>query len=309
MFLLQGSVTPFVMRRVVVFGAYSAAVTCASLLTTYQIHSQLAPYEVAGAVLGLLLVLRTNAGYDRWWEARVLWGGIVNQARNLAISAVAYGPERPEWRDRLTRWTAAFPHAARCSLRGERTIPEIRDLLGDEEAERVALSEHMPGYVASRLADLLNQAVRAGQLDGFAFMQIDRERARLIDHIGACERILSTPLTQAYSIKIRRFLMLFMVTLPFGLLETMGWMTPFVTMLVSYPLFSLDQIGVELENPFCVRRLGHLPLDRISNMIEGNVLALPDLDLPINGRRNCPGHRDTTETVPTFSSVENGLAD
>lgn len=273
-FLLQGSVTPLVLRRVAVFGVYALLIWGLCRLPAFQFESALAPYEVAGAVLGLLLVLRTNAGYDRWWEARVLWGGIVNQCRNLAISAQTYGPDDRVWRENVVRWTAAFPHAARHSLRGEKVSPEIQALLGDEESRRVAAAQHMPSYVAERLASLLRDAVQSGTLNDFAFLQIDKERARLIDHIGGCERILNTPLAKAYSIKIRRFLFLFMMTLPFGLLGEAGWMTPLVTMLVAYPLLSLDQIGVELENPFSEKRLSHLPLNQISDTIENNLLAL-----------------------------------
>ena len=99
---------------------------------------EVGPHEVAGALLGLLLVLRTNAGYERWWEARKLWGGIVNQSRNLAMAALAYGPDDPAWREQIVRWTAAFAHVARASLRGERDVPELVALLGREEAGRRA---------------------------------------------------------------------------------------------------------------------------------------------------------------------------
>jgi putative membrane protein len=130
----------------------------------------------------------------------------------------------------------------------------------------------------------------------FAFLQADKERAMLIDHIGACERILKTPLPGAYAIKIRRFIVLFLVTLPFALLHKLdhAWLDPLVTMLVAYPLVSLDQIGVELQNPFSPRRLSHLPLDDISRAIEWNVLALLALPEPGAGESvgAAPGRAD-----------------
>ena len=112
-------------------------------------------------------------------------------------------------------------------------------------------------------------------MDGFAFIQIDRERALLIDHIGACERIVKTPLPRAYSINIRRFIVFFLLTLPFSLLHLLDndWLVPFITMLVAAPLLALDQIGVELQNPFSTSNLSHLPLDDISAGIERNLLA------------------------------------
>jgi putative membrane protein len=237
---------------------------------------EVAPFEVAGAVLGLLLVLRTNAGYDRWWEARRLWGGIVNQSRNLVIGALSYGPEDPAWREKFVRWVAVFPHIARCSLRGEPPSAEVAALIGSEDAGRVAQADHMPSFVAMKLGDLLREACDHRQMDRFVFLQVDRERPLLIDHIGACERILKTPLPLVYAIKIRRFIALFLLTLPFALLHKLdnSWLIPFITMLVAYPLMALDQIGIELQNPFSQANLSHLPLGDISATIERNLAGL-----------------------------------
>jgi putative membrane protein len=113
-------------------------------------------------------------------------------------------------------------------------------------------------------------------MDRFAFLQVDRERALLIDSYGGCERILNTPMPRAYSIKIRHFIVLFLLTLPLALLHRLDsdWLIPLITMLVAYPVLSLDQLGVELENPFLTRNLSHLPLDGLSATIEENVLGV-----------------------------------
>ena len=276
---LHGSVTLRVMPHVVAFGVLATfiEVLVLSAEAHYGVRLGLpvAPYEVAGALVGLLLVLRNNAGYDRWWEGRKLWGGIVNQSRNLTLSALAYGPKDQTWREQFVRWTATFPHVARQSLRGQCVPEEFAHLIGATNAQVVAHSGHMPGRVAFRLAGLLEHALVACSMSPYAFLQIDRERALLIDHIGACERILKTPIPLVYSIKIRRFLFLFLLTLPFALIHKIGadlWV-PIVTMLVAYPLISLDQIGIELQHPFSQRHLSHLPLDAICQTIESNLLA------------------------------------
>jgi ion channel-forming bestrophin family protein len=277
---INGSVTPRVLLYVISFGLISAVVCGLSWVFEEAFQVQLglavAPYEIAGAALGLLLILRTNAGYDRWWEARKLWGGIVNQCRNLAISALSYGPADREWRGTIVRWAAAFPHVARCSLRGEPPSSEVATLLGQEDAKQIASANHMPIFVAMRLGGLLRDACDRFDMDRFAFAQIDKERASLIDHIGACERILKTPLPLVYAIKIRRFIAMFLLVLPFALLHRVDsiWLIPFITMLVAYPLISLDQIGVELQNPFSKANLSHLPLGDISATIEGNLTSL-----------------------------------
>lgn len=279
-FAWQGSITPLVIPYVLAFGLI-ATVVCgvAHLVELYyavNIGLEIAPFEIAGAALGLLLVLRTNAGYDRWWEARKLWGGIVNQSRNLVISGLAYGPESEEWRERFVRWAAVFPHVARCSLRGEQPSSEIAELVGHDALDQIATSTHMPGFVALKLAGLLREACDHHHMDRFAFIQLDRERAALIDHIGACERILKTPLPVVYAIKIRRFIALFLLTMPFALLHlvTSVWLIPFITMMVAYPLMSLDQIGIELQNPFAKANLSHLPLGEITETIKKNLFGL-----------------------------------
>lgn len=277
-FALHGSVTLQVLPRVLTFGGVAAAIWIINEIThEFDFHLAVAPYEVAGAVLGLLLVLRTNAGYDRWWEARKLWGGIVNQSRNLAISGLSYGPSDPVWQARFVRWVAAFPHVARSSLRGERDLPAVTELLGKVEASRIASGGHMPTVVVLTLAQMLRQALDDGSLDRMAFMQIDKERAALIDHIGGCERILKSPLPRVYAITIRRFIFLFLAALPFALLDKVGLVTPLVTMFVAYPILALDQTGVELQQPFATSRLGHLPLDEISQTIEKNLSDLLQL--------------------------------
>jgi len=191
---------------------------------------------------------------------------------------VRYPTDRTIWdgKRNLFRWTAVFPHVARLNLRGELPSSEVANLVGPDDARRVATTEHMPSFVAAMLANLLYVAREKLGMDGFSFIQVDRERALLIDHIGACERIAKTPLPRAYSINIRRFIVIFILMLPFSLLHLLDsdWLIPFITMLVAYPLLSLDQIGVELENPSSTSNLSHLPLDDNSADIERDVLSV-----------------------------------
>lgn len=269
----SGSASPRVLPDVAIFMALALIVT---LIHTFWPWATLAvgPLEASGAVLGLVLVFRVNAGYDRWWEARKLWGGIVNQSRNIALSALAYGPRDTEWRSQFVRWSASFCHAARTSLRGETEIPEISRLLGEKAASCARSADHLPSFVAFKMAGLLRQARETSpSLDGFAFMQMDRQRELLIDHIGACERILKTPAPRVAAIKVRRFILLFLLLLPFALVSKMGWLTPVVVAFVAYPILSLDLIGGELQAPFSREALSHLPLNEICKTIERNLMS------------------------------------
>jgi ion channel-forming bestrophin family protein len=84
---LEGSATLYVMRRSLIFGAIALVVTFIEKAPSFPtVAVPVTPYEILGAALGALLAFRTNAGYERWWEARKLWGGIINQSRNLAMT-------------------------------------------------------------------------------------------------------------------------------------------------------------------------------------------------------------------------------
>ncbi len=273
-FTLHNTVTPCIKWRIVIFGTVAAIVWAFGTYTNIIPASDIAPYELIGVTLAVLIMIRTNSGYDRWYEGRKLWGGIVNQSRNLAQIGLIYGPRDHEWRDQLVRWTAAFSHTCRHSLRGEIDVEDMDDLLDEHELAQLRAAQHMPLYVSNRIARLLQEAVENDQLDRFAFLQAEQQRNTLIDHVGACERILKTPLAAALSVKIRRFLFLYLLALPFGIFDKVGIATPIIVMLVAYPLLSLDQISVELQNPFSKQRLSHLPLGDICHTIQKNLLAL-----------------------------------
>jgi len=289
----QGTVTPLVIPRVLLFGLYGLLVGLVHEVFDWQPLGS-GPVQYTAAFLALLLVLRTNGGYERWWEARKLWGGIVNQSRNLAIAGLSYGPRDAEWREHFVRWTAAFSHVARRSLRGERELPELLPLLRDPDAvERISRAQHMPSFVAQVLAGLLREAVEQGDMDRVAFLAVDRERTQLIDHVGGCERILRTPLPQVHTSKLRRFIVLYLLALPIAVVGT-WWFPGLVTVLVAYPLLAIDQIAAELENPFSLRNLSHLPLNPLCDTIQGNLLALLEAETALTVP---PSWR----TVPRFS--------
>lgn len=296
-FVLQGSVASRVMLDVLGFGLLAAVIVYVSELATEHYQISLAvtggPFEVAGAVLGLLLVLRLNAGYDRWWEARKLWGGIVNESRNLAIAGLAYGPNDSHWRIQFIKYIAAFPHMTRRSLRGERQVPELSRLFNEQEIANLLSNDHLPDAVSRQIASLLAEG-RAKGMDGLAFYSAEKQRCLLIDYLGGCERILKTPFARSGAIQVRQFIFILLSTLPFTLLQSSGeahpiaifgvdvgrsmWLVPLFIMVIAFMMLSLDRIGMELQNPFDTRRVNFLPLDNICMTIEQNLLELLHAD-------------------------------
>jgi putative membrane protein len=153
-------------------------------------------------------------------------------------------------------------------------LPEVEALLGPLEAGALKNSVHMPTTACCDLA----KELRAG-LPDFAFLEADALRSVLMDNIGGCERIASSPLPMAYAIETRRFIFLFLICLPFVLFNQFSkgvaiWAVPLLTVLVAYPFLAIDKIGHELQHPFDLHRLNHLALDRFTSTIERNVLAI-----------------------------------
>lgn len=278
-FALRGAATLIVLPRVLAFGLFALAVAWVDILTPPHINLDIepAPLGVAGTILGLLLVLRVNTGYDRWWEARKLWGGITNQSRNLAVAALAFGPADPRWREGIAKAVAAFAHATRGHLRDEGLAPEARELLGPDDADRVAAMAHAPSGAALVIAERLRDGRDRHGMDPAGFLRADRERALLVDHCGGCDRIKASPLTRAMTILVRRFIVLYLLTTPFALLHsfpTNWWLVTLATTLIAYPVLALDQVAFEIQDPFRRTNLDRLHLDEFCRTIERDAFDL-----------------------------------
>lgn len=272
LFDIRGSVLKAILGRVLACVAFAAAV----VWVHRHVHPIAVPSTVHGLVgvaLGLLLVFRTNASYDRFWEGRKMWGGIVNESRNLARLACAHLGREPALLETLVRWAMAWPYSAMHSLRGQRGLGPVASELPAREVEQVLAAQHVPVAVALRLTQLLAEARQRGLLSDYLTVALDQNLQLLMDYLGACERIHRTPLPFAYVVHLRRSLILYCFTLPFALLEPFGWATLPCTLLVAYSFFGIEEIGVEIEDPFGTDD-NDLPLERICDTIRGNLLGL-----------------------------------
>lgn len=270
----RGSVTPLLLPGLVLSSCYPLLLVLLDQYWRPLPYLNVTPFEYTGVVLGLVLVFRTNAGHDRWWESRKLWGGIVNASRNILLGALSYGPTDPSWRREISHWTIAFAFAAKESLRRTQEFDELRNVLSEKDIQALQSAQHMPIFISGKIAGLLHQARMRQELDANAFRELERQRTLLIDCVGGCERIQKTPMPLVYAIKTRRFILIFLLLLPFSLLERAGFATVFIYILVAYPLLALDRIGLELQYPFDTQSLSHLPLHGICNTIKDNGLAL-----------------------------------
>lgn len=232
-------------------------------------------HTLVGASLGLLLVFRTNASYDRFWEGRKLWGSIVNESRNLARQAATWMAVDRDLARQVIWWTVAFAYGTKYRLRGTQEIGPAQEHLPVESVSEVLKSRHVPLAVSRRLTELIAVSKDRRIIDGDQLRCLDQNVQILIDCCGACERIRSTPLPFAYAVHLRRALIVYCFTLPLALVQKYGWETIPATLMIAYVLFGIEEIGVEIEDPFGTD-VNDLPLKSICETIEQNLAEVAD---------------------------------
>lgn len=267
-FDLRGSLVREIAYRVGLCAATAIAVSIA-----YHYHQDVhipdKPHTLVMPALALLLVFRTNTANDRYWEGRRLWGGIVNTTRSLRRKADTLLRDEPETARRITEWTIAWIWAARTHLVEEKSVGPSTQLSTEDQA-RALQASHVPVFAAAEISTLIDDARRRNVITDIQQQMLEADVQALIDLIGGCERIDQTPLPYAYAVHLRRALLLYCITLPFALVPTFGEWTVLASLVVSYVLIGIEEIGTEIEGPFG-RKHNDLPLDRLCQRLEANI--------------------------------------
>jgi ion channel-forming bestrophin family protein len=249
------------------------------------------PFSLIALALSIFLGFRNNTSYDRFWEGRKLWGGVVNTSRTIARRFSVYVctlndlEQVNDFVRQMTLATAAYPHMLRQHLRDEKIKEEIEHLL---PSELIATFHHHLNPPVAMLAWMGNQtseAYRKGWISEYHLPQLEEVLTDFTNLQGGCERIKSTPIPFAYNVLLHRVIAVYLLCLPFGIVGSTGWLTPVVVSIISYAFLGLEAIGDEIECPFS-KSDNDLPLTAISTMIEVNIqqhlgekppeLVLPD---------------------------------
>ena len=239
----------------------------------HEFDGTTAIHSLLGIVLGLFLVFRTNSAYDRWWEGRKLWGGLVNSTRNLAIKLNAYLPDQDKdnrmW---FAGMIANFVIATKDHLRNGVQMNELIEVDGSLSHD-LNQHVHLPNRIASLTYERINSLHKNEQLNGYQLINLDKEIKDFIDLLGGCERIRNTPIPYSYSMYIKKFIFTYLITLPFGLIPTFGYFTIATVMFVAYILLSVELIAEDIEDPFG-KDPNDLPTDELSQKIQENVTEI-----------------------------------
>jgi putative membrane protein len=237
------------------------------------------PMPLMGTGLALLVTVRNNNAYARWWEARQLWGGVVNNSRTLARQVRLYLPGQTAAKT-LVALQVAYAHALRCHLRRQEPWDEIAPFVPPEVLARLRRSSNVPESLLRAFADQLAALRRAGFLDTVSLAAFDATLGALANMQGGAERIKNTPLSRQYSFYPTIFVHLFCLLLPLAMVPDLGLATPLGSTVVGCVFLLLDRVGADLENPF-ENKIHDVPLTTITRTIEINLReGLDETDLP-----------------------------
>lgn len=254
--------------------AVFTGICCYLMITVFELHEAdfqptTAMHSLLGIVLGLFLVFRTNSAYDRWWEGRRLWGALVNSTRNMALkfnSIVGDDAEERRW------WSMMIPNFVIATKEGLRKGVHMQELeMPDDAASKeIEASKHKPNIISSLMYRRLNDLYVKGRITGDQLINLDKEQKDLIDFMGGCERIRNTPIPYSYSMYVKKFIFIYIITLPFAFVTSTGYMTVPIVLIIAYVILSVELIAEEIEDPFG-RDVNDLPTDELCGKIRDNV--------------------------------------
>jgi putative membrane protein len=276
---LKGSVVLSVLPRSLFCGLFGLVITVFHYYK-FPVSLPFLASLIPNIVLGLLLVFRTNTAYDRYWEGRKCWGKIINSVRNLARRIWIVVEEKGAG-DRTEKLVAlnlivAFAVATKLHLRQETINHEIEKLTSPEQFEKLKKMNNPPLEVAFWIGDYLQLQHQRDRINIHQLTAMHELLDALVDQLGGCERILKTPMPLAYAIHLKQLLLLYCLSLPFQMVGNLVWWTCPVVVLISFTLFGIEEIGIEIENPFG-RDPNDLPLDAICETMLRNIADLTSL--------------------------------
>ena len=263
------------LRPVMIFMMIYTGLICFLILDFFHLnestfHSTIGMHSLLGIVLGLFLVFRTNSAYDRWWEGRKLWGLMVNNTRNLSHKLTAFlSREDKDNREYFVRMIPNFVISSKEHLRQGVRINDL-DPAGDDFGARMENVRHIPNRISSMMYERINDLYKKNVLTGDQLFLLDKELKEFSDILGGCERIRNTPIPYSYSMYLKKFIFIYIITLPFGFVTSMGYLTIAVVILISFVILSVELIAEEIEDPFG-RDINDLPTDELAIKIKENV--------------------------------------
>ncbi|MBE7177293.1 MAG: hypothetical protein INR69_12855 [Mucilaginibacter polytrichastri] len=247
---------------------------------------------IVGTALSILMGFRVDAAYQRWWEARKIWGEIVNSSRSLAREALGFLQDHPEMHDgakKMIYRQIAFVHASTLHLRRQTDkYDQLRPFLSKEEAENALGRTTVPNQLLLLHLRQLQEYHRKSYLSDYLFAKIEEVIVVLTDQIGKAERIKNTPFPVPYSYFSYLSVHIFAFLIPFGFIDELGYFTIPIAMVVIFIFVIIEQIALKIQDPF-ENEDNDTSMSTISRNIEIDLKdmldesPLPEKLSPVNG--------------------------
>ena len=239
------------------------------------IHLTVAPFSLLGIAIAIFLGFRNSASYNRFVEARNLWGTVLIAERTLIRQLKNILPAEHHTQQKIASYLIAFGWSLKHQLRKTDPQPDLNRLLPAETVAEILRSAMPTNRILTLVGHELGQLRAAGKVSDITYGLMDNKLDELAHVLGGCERLASTPVPFAYTLILQRTVYLFCSLLPFALVGDLHYMTPFVSVFISYTFLSWDSLAEELEDPFGTAA-NDLPLNAICNTIERNLLDMTD---------------------------------
>jgi putative membrane protein len=254
------------------------------------------PLSLFGSAIGVIVAFRNQSSYGRWWEARILWGSVVNNSRSWARQVTAGmlslkgddAAELKEMQRRMVYLQIAYVHALRQHLRKLEPWTDLAPFLDERELEALRGEKNVPLTIQEWMGQLLLECQVREWIDALQWRAMDESLNDLADAQGGAERIKNTPMPKQYDYFPQLFVQIYCMLLPLALVTSMGWFTPLGSTLVGFIFLALDKIGRDLEDPF-ENSIFDVPLTSITTTIEVNLrqllgeTKLPSAVVPVDG--------------------------
>ena len=218
------------------------------------IHLTVAPFSLLGIAIAIFLGFRNSASYSRFVEARNLWGTVLIAERTLVRQLRNILPAEHDAHRRIVSYLVAFSWSLKHQLRKTDPTADLRRLLPDDKVAEILASSMPTNRILLLVGNEIGQLREAGKLSDITYGLMDNKLDELAHVLGGCERLATTPV-------------------PFALVSDLHYMTPFVSVFISYTFLSWDSLAEELEDPFGTAA-NDLPLNAMCNTIERNLLDM-----------------------------------
>ena len=288
LFMWKGSVLPKILPRLSILLIISIGVVFfKGVFFNHKIPLNPAPFTLFGIALALFLGFRNTASYERFWEARKIWGALNINARSLARQALTLSGYRYNSKEITVfiNYLISFTYALKHQLRHTDASEDLSKRLSPDLAKKIESVKFKPVILLKEMAIWIKEAKDVGNIDSILQSAFDENLDKLSEIVGGCERIASTPIPYTYRILLHRTVYFYCLLLPFGFVDSLGWITPLITIFIAYTFVALEAIADEIEEPFGTEP-NDLALNEICRIIEISLLEMAEMPIPFYSSSN-----------------------